>query len=113
MTHYFLALLYRKNILLRCFTQNIDTLERLAGLPDEMIVEAHGSFAKSRCLKCKKFADAAWMKEMVTKSEIPICTLCRVGIVKPCITFFGESMPSNFFLRLNVGIHLAKRDDFE
>ncbi|EXX77550.1 uncharacterized protein OCT59_005549 [Rhizophagus irregularis] len=100
LTHYFLTLLYRKNILLRCFTQNIDTLERLAGLPDEMIVEAHGSFAKSKCLKCKKFADAAWMKEVVNKGEVPICTSCRVGIVKPCITFFGEAMPSKFFLRL-------------
>lgn len=33
-----------------CFpVQNIDTLERLAGVPDEALVEAHGSFARARC----------------------------------------------------------------
>jgi NAD-dependent SIR2 family protein deacetylase len=43
-------------ILRRCYTQNIDGLERLAGLDDEKLVEAHGTFATSRCSnpKCKK-----------------------------------------------------------
>ncbi|GBB91885.1 hypothetical protein RclHR1_01930027 [Rhizophagus clarus] len=101
LTHYFLTLLHRKTTLLRCFTQNIDTLERLAGLPDEYVVEAHGSFAKSKCLRCKKFADAGWMKEMIYSGGIPICASCKIGVVKPCITFFGESLPGKFFLRIN------------
>ncbi|CAG8626648.1 4323_t:CDS:2 [Funneliformis mosseae] len=101
LTHYFIALLHRKKILRRCFTQNIDTLERLAGLSDDMIVEAHGSFAKSKCLKCNKLADAKWMKDIVYKGEVPKCDSCKVGIVKPCITFFGESLPANFFQRIN------------
>jgi NAD-dependent deacetylase sirtuin 2 len=107
LTHYFFTLLHRKNILLRCFTQNIDTLERLAGLPDDYVVEAHGSFAKSKCLRCKKIADAGWMKEMINKNVIPICASCKIGIVKPCITFFGEALPDKFFLRFSVSIHLV------
>jgi NAD-dependent histone deacetylase SIR2 len=45
-THSFINLLYKKGLLLKLFTQNIDCLEREAGVPDDMIIEAHGSFAK-------------------------------------------------------------------
>ena len=63
-----------------------------------MIVEAHGSFAKSRCLKCNRLADPEWMKNIVEKGEVPRCSSCK-GLVKPCITFFGESLPNNFYLK--------------
>ena len=52
-THHFIKYLHDKEILLRCYTQNIDGLERLAGLDEEKLVEAHGTFATSRCIKCK------------------------------------------------------------
>jgi NAD-dependent histone deacetylase SIR2 len=45
-THSFINLLHKKGLLLKLFTQNIDCLEREAGVPAEMIIEAHGSFAK-------------------------------------------------------------------
>lgn len=38
LTHRFFKALYDRGKLLRCFTQNIDSLERQAGLPDDMIV---------------------------------------------------------------------------
>ncbi|XP_061132591.1 NAD-dependent protein deacetylase sirtuin-3, mitochondrial isoform X5 [Syngnathus typhle] len=41
LTHYFVRLLHEKRLLLRMYTQNIDGLERLAGIPSEMLVEAH------------------------------------------------------------------------
>ena len=44
------------------FIQNIDTLERVAGLPGEKIVEAHGTFHTSHCLKCKNEYSLQWMK---------------------------------------------------
>lgn len=34
---------------MRNYTQNIDTLERVAGVTEDLLVEAHGSFAKARC----------------------------------------------------------------
>lgn len=48
-THAFIRLLAEKGKLYTCFTQNIDTLERRAGVPVEKIFEAHGSFATQRC----------------------------------------------------------------
>jgi NAD-dependent SIR2 family protein deacetylase len=44
-THSFIALLHKKGLLLKLFTQNIDCLEREAGVPGDSIIEAHGSFA--------------------------------------------------------------------
>jgi NAD-dependent deacetylase sirtuin 2 len=42
--HFFLRLLHDKGLLLSAFTQNIDGLEQLAGLPGDKVVPAHGSF---------------------------------------------------------------------
>src|ERR1700754_5350784 len=50
-THAFIKLLHQKGKLHRCYTQNIDTLERMAGVPDFKIIEAHGSFASHRCIE--------------------------------------------------------------
>jgi NAD-dependent histone deacetylase SIR2 len=44
--HAFIALLEEKYMLQMLFTQNIDCLERKAGVPDEKIVEAHGKSRK-------------------------------------------------------------------
>ena len=35
-------MLHSKGLLLRCFSQNIDSLEAAAGLPKSQIVAAHG-----------------------------------------------------------------------
>lgn len=79
------------------FTQNIDCLEREAGLPGHMVVEAHGSFASHACIDCKaEYADEL-MKKAVDASDVPLCTEC-MGLVKPNIVFFGEALPSDFFL---------------
>ncbi|CAF3168638.1 unnamed protein product [Rotaria socialis] len=94
-THYFLRLLNDKSKLLRIFTQNIDSLERIAGVPPEKIVEAHGTFFASHCLNCRKEYDLEFVKEIISKDEIPHCTECD-GIVKPDIVFFGESLPARF-----------------
>jgi len=74
-----------------CFTQNIDTLERRAGVPESKLVEAHGSFASHACISCRqKFPDDE-MKTAVATQEIPRCKRCN-GLVKPNITFFGEGV---------------------
>ncbi|KAF2074535.1 hypothetical protein CYY_004162 [Polysphondylium violaceum] len=95
MVHYFIKLLHDKGLLLRNYTQNIDTLERLAGIPPAQLVEAHGSFATSRCIKCKTPHSTEYVKEKIFKDEIPQCTVCK-GIVKPDIVFFGEPLPNRF-----------------
>ncbi|KAH8311140.1 hypothetical protein KR044_004562, partial [Drosophila immigrans] len=93
--HYFVRLLHDKGLLQRHYTQNIDTLDRLAGLPEDKIIEAHGSFYNNHCLKCKREYDMAWMKEQIFSDQLPLCE-CK-GLVKPDIVFFGESLPTSFY----------------
>ena len=95
-THTFVALLHKKGLLLKLFTQNIDCLEREAGVPGDKIVEAHGSFASQRCIDCAcEFPDKE-MRDTVMRKDVPHCTHCN-GLVKPDIVFFGESLPHSFF----------------
>lgn len=99
--HYFMRLLKEKGLLLRCYTQNIDTLERVAGLEPEELVEAHGTFHTSHCTRasCRQPYGLSWMKERILSSLVPKCEKCQ-GVVKPDIVFFGESLPSRFFTLL-------------
>lgn len=112
-THSFFKLLDEKKKLLRVFTQNIDTLERIAGLSEERIVEAHGSFAQSRCIRCKKEVKQDWIRDKVMSGEVAYCPhpSCQKiqsksskkneCLVKPDIVFFGEGLPNRFFESLN------------
>ncbi|KAJ3969278.1 class I sirtuins SIR2 family protein [Lentinula raphanica] len=101
LTHAFIRLLSEHSLLSMCFTQNIDTLERRAGVPHDKIIEAHGSFATQRCIKCQSPYDDDKIKELVVnfaeKKVVPRCERkgCR-GLVKPDIVFFGESLPPSF-----------------
>ncbi|XEU95097.1 hypothetical protein FSHL1_000381 [Fusarium sambucinum] len=96
-SHAFIALLARKNLLQMLFTQNIDCLERVAGVPSDRIIEAHGSFAKQRCIECKEEYPDDKMKEHVFGGKVPHCDKegCD-GLVKPDIVFFGEPLPKAF-----------------
>lgn len=49
-SHDFCKYLYDKNLLRRVYTQNIDGLHQKAGLPDDMIVEYHGSLYKNNVI---------------------------------------------------------------
>lgn len=95
--HAFIKMLYDKGRLLKHFTQNIDCLERQAGLPGEMIVEAHGSFATQRCIDCKAPFPDDEIQLKVRAGQVPYCKKCN-GLVKPDIVFFGEALPESFFL---------------
>ena len=95
--HFFIRLLSDKGILLKLFSQNIDCLDRKAGVPDEKIVEAHGSFATQCCIECKSQYPDDMMEEAVSKAEVPRCLTPQCnGLVKPDIVFFGEALPENF-----------------
>ncbi|KAJ2872324.1 hypothetical protein FB639_004361, partial [Coemansia asiatica] len=97
-SHFFVKLLAEKGILQRHYTQNIDCLERVAGIDPDLIVEAHGSFHTAHCIRntCRKEHSQEWVKEKIFADEIPHCRSCN-SLVKPDITFFGEGLPSRFF----------------
>lgn len=97
--HYFIKMLNEKGLLKRHYTQNIDTLESVAGLEEEKLVEAHGSFRLGHCLECNAEYTQDWMKERILGKDmrIPKCERdgCE-GTIKPDIVFFGESLPNRF-----------------
>ncbi|CAI4211168.1 unnamed protein product [Parascedosporium putredinis] len=97
LSHAFISLLAHKGLLHKLFTQNIDCLERQAGVPPERIIEAHGSFATQRCIDCKKPYPDDLMKMHINKAQVPRCAASGCsGLVKPDIVFFGEPLPADF-----------------
>ncbi len=95
-THAFLKLLSNKGLLRRTYTQNIDGLERLAGIPERKIVEAHGSFSRSYCVECHADFDNNLMRRCILDGTIPHCKSCG-GLTKPGIVFFGEDLSRRFY----------------
>ncbi|KAL3083132.1 hypothetical protein niasHS_010934 [Heterodera schachtii] len=95
--HHFIRLVEDKGLLRRCFTQNIDGLEFRAGVKEEKVVAAHGSYRTSTCLSCKKKYNQQWLIAQMNAVKVPRCVGCKKGVVKPDIVFFGESLPSRFF----------------
>ena len=95
--HYFIKHLSDKGMLLRHYTQNIDGLERKAGVPEDKLIEAHGSFNKAHCISkgCREEYSESWLRDMVQNDTVPTCNKCN-SLVKPDIVFFGESLPERF-----------------
>eukprot|EP00559_Dactyliosolen_fragilissimus_P003346 CAMPEP_0184857198 /NCGR_PEP_ID=MMETSP0580-20130426/2361_1 /TAXON_ID=1118495 /ORGANISM="Dactyliosolen fragilissimus" /LENGTH=362 /DNA_ID=CAMNT_0027352653 /DNA_START=16 /DNA_END=1101 /DNA_ORIENTATION=+ len=103
-THSFITLLHRKGILLRNYTQNIDGLEVISGLPESKLVECHGHFRTATCIKCSSPFDGIKCKDSIlNEARVPTCPKCHNGLIKPDIVFFGESLPERF-------THLLKND---
>nr|CAH7760118.1 unnamed protein product [Callosobruchus chinensis] len=103
--HRFIRLLEKNKKLLRNYTQNIDTLEKMAGI--ERVIECHGSFATATCTKCRhQVCCFAFQPKIITIliTFLPHCReLVSSGIMKPDIVFFGEGLPDAF--------HTAMADD--
>jgi NAD+-dependent protein deacetylase sirtuin 2 len=89
LTHFFILLLHRKKKLLRTYTQNIDMLERVAGIPSHKIVEAHGTWSQASCIDCWEPEDGNWVRTRIKKKLSCNCRHCG-GNLKPNIVFFGE-----------------------
>ena len=59
----------------RIYTQNIDGLEILAGVPPSKIVYAHGSLANgATCMSCSALYSAHDIAEDVRFGRVPLCT---------------------------------------
>eukprot|EP00658_Telonema_sp_P-2_P002906 TRINITY_DN11070_c0_g1_i2.p1 TRINITY_DN11070_c0_g1~~TRINITY_DN11070_c0_g1_i2.p1 ORF type:complete len:405 (-),score=92.21 TRINITY_DN11070_c0_g1_i2:101-1315(-) len=96
--HLFVRLLQDKGLLLRCYTQNIDSLEREAGLSADKIVAAHGNFDSATCIATQEKVPVDEVKEAVRVGP-EACDALRTkygGLVKPDIVFFGENLPEQF-----------------
>jgi len=93
--HYFSNLLALRGKLLRTYTQNIDGLEKLAGLDESLLVEAHGHVRSAHCARCGFETDIEYVIAGI-KKMVPVKCPCG-SFVKPDIVFFGENLPNRYW----------------
>jgi len=91
--HLVLGDLEKRGYLKALITQNIDLLHQKGG--SKNVIEIHGSPVMHYCLRCAGvrvgYEEAA---AVVRKGEMPKCPKCG-RVLKPAITFFGESLPAD------------------
>lgn len=78
-------------------TQNIDGFHRLAGSPDERLIEIHGQLAPLYCQSCGQ--EDAGLGSVLSKSLPPVCARCG-GILRPPVVLFEELLPEKAIRRL-------------
>eukprot|EP00927_Polykrikos_kofoidii_P023377 TRINITY_DN2156_c0_g1_i1.p1 TRINITY_DN2156_c0_g1~~TRINITY_DN2156_c0_g1_i1.p1 ORF type:complete len:706 (-),score=108.17 TRINITY_DN2156_c0_g1_i1:197-2314(-) len=100
--HALLAHFAREGMLQRVYTQNIDGLEKAAGVPGDLIVSCHGGLTPAVCSMnrshtfdgSRTLADIA--AEVEASGSAPRC-MCGAPL-RPDIVFFGEPLPASFAL---------------
>ena len=122
--HFFTKLLHEKGLLNTLYTQNIDGLDyHVSGVPQEKIINVHGSIGRVECEHCGAPEDMAYFLDEVTtkikdiygidpnapKESSPIyCRSCEKAGVKPSTVLFGRNLPQAYFDR--VDHHLPSTD---
>jgi len=91
--HIVLGELEKRGFLKALITQNIDLLHQKGG--SKNVIEIHGSPSMHYCMRCAgvrvSYEEVA---AIVHKGEMPKCPKCG-KVLKPAITFFGESLPAD------------------
>ena len=118
--HRFIRALEQKEVLLRNYTQNIDTLESVCGI--KRVIQCHGSFDTATCTSCSFNCEGKDIASKVLSGKLPFCPKCSEkekidddgendtdpsfarGVMKPDITFFGESLPSVFHKNIKIDV---------
>lgn len=91
--HFFVQSLHSKRKLVGLITQNVDGLHSASGLPDEKIVELHGTNRQIVCLGCDRIYEPdAIMRRLTGNFASPKCDSCG-GILKAATISFGQAMP--------------------
>jgi NAD-dependent deacetylase len=91
--HHAIAELYRMGKLDCVITQNIDGLHQKSGIPEEKVIELHGTARWVKCLECgRRYPREEIQKRVESGEKVPRCDTCG-GIMKPATISFGQSMP--------------------
>ena len=91
--HFAIAELYKIGKLDSVITQNVDGLHQVAGVPEDKVIELHGTLQWVSCLTCGK----RWPREEIEKmmdetgEKAPECE-CG-GFLKQATISFGQSLP--------------------
>lgn len=102
--HHFLAMLDAHGLLLRVYTQNVDGLERMAGIAADKIIQAHGTLDSAFV----EAADGSRVEVPIHELRSAVCNgrdgsggwraLADAygGFARPAVTLFGEQLPVQF-----------------
>ena len=91
--HYAICAYEKRGQMLGLITQNIDGLHKLAGTPEENLVELHGTDRLVTCLTCgKRYQPADVYENLAETFTAPTCDACG-GFLKSANVSFGQSMP--------------------
>ena len=73
-------------------TQNIDGLHQKSGVPENKIIEIHGSAIEAACLECEAKQNILDFHDAIKLEDpLPKCTFCG-GVVKVATISFGQPM---------------------
>ncbi len=90
--HYALAEMDLRGQLLAVITQNFDGLHQDAGLPNEKVVELHGTSRQAACTQCGTRSSIERVQERVDQGDPdPRCPLCN-GYMKAATILFGQRL---------------------
>jgi len=90
--HISLFKLYEMGLLEAVITQNIDGLHQESGIPDDRVIELHGSNRRVRCMSCGSVTSIHEAQERLKRGDLaPECE-CE-GYLKPDTISFGQAMP--------------------
>ncbi len=91
--HYAINELHNMGKLDCIITQNTDGLHQKAGVPDEKVLELHGTMHWADCLDCqRRYPREEVHQKMLDGEAVPRCDTCK-GILKPATVAYGQAMP--------------------
>jgi NAD-dependent deacetylase len=101
--HRAVAKLVEQGIVTDVITQNVDGLHQRAGVPEDKLVEIHGTVRFCKCLSCGARYENDEVRQMWIDSggDAPDCTRCG-GIIKAATVSFGQPMPELEMERANL-----------
>ena len=92
--HYAIAELHHLGKLDCVITQNIDSLHQKSGVPEERVIELHGTLRWVNCLECgQRYPREQIQARLDSRIKVPRCDSCG-GILKPATVAFGQPMPA-------------------
>jgi NAD-dependent deacetylase len=91
--HRAVARLVDQGIVSAVVTQNVDGLHQLGGVPEDKLIEVHGTVRYCKCLSCgKRFENDEVRRLWAETGDAPDCDACG-GIIKAATISFGQPMP--------------------
>lgn len=93
--HRAVAKLVERGVVSAVVTQNIDGLHQMGGVPEDRLIEVHGTTRYCKCLSCGRRYENDVVRQMWAETrDAPDCTVCG-GIIKAATISFGQAMPED------------------